>query len=70
MRESLFTTERPPLDTDLYAVQTLILASTIHIHLDSTMDLKISRCGRSVVELINQLTDDDYQLLDPVLSVS
>ncbi len=70
MRESLFTAERPALDTDLYAVQTLILASTIHLHMDCTMDLKISRCAGSVVELINQLTDDDCKLLDPVLSVS
>lgn len=70
LREAMFTSERPYIDTDLYAVQSLIVASTIHLHLDNTIDLKISRSARDMVELINQLTDEDYTLLDPVLSVS
>ncbi|KAF9480877.1 hypothetical protein BDN70DRAFT_581202 [Pholiota conissans] len=69
MRESNHN-EGSFIDTsDLYAVQSLIIASTIHLHLDNTMDLKISRAARNVVELINQLSDDDYLFLDPVLSV-
>ncbi|KAF8955547.1 hypothetical protein BDZ97DRAFT_1673611 [Flammula alnicola] len=68
MRDSSFT-EKPFVDTDLFAVQSLIVASTIHLHLDSTMDLKISQAANNVVELVNQLSDDDYQFLDPVLSV-
>jgi hypothetical protein len=63
-------TEGSFIDTsDLYAVQSLVLASTIHLHVDNTLDLKISRAARNVVELINQLVDDDYLFLDPVLSV-
>ncbi|KDR81981.1 hypothetical protein GALMADRAFT_60015 [Galerina marginata CBS 339.88] len=57
-------------DTDLFAVHSLILASTIHLHLDKVMNLKISWAAKKLVELVNHLSDDDYPFLDPVLSVS
>ncbi|KAF9559557.1 hypothetical protein CPC08DRAFT_807219 [Agrocybe pediades] len=60
----------PRFDTDLYAVHSLILASTIHLHLDNVMDLKVSWAAKKIVELINYLGSGDYQYLDPILSVS
>lgn len=65
-----FRAENTTFDTDLYVVHTLILASTIHLHLDNMMNLKISWAAKKLVELINYLGDDDYSYLDPVLSVS
>jgi hypothetical protein len=59
----------PSIDTDLYVVHTLIVASTIHLHLDHVMDLKMTWAANRVVELIHNLTIDDFQFLDPVLAV-
>lgn len=60
----------PSIDTDLYVVHTLIVASTIHLHFDHVMDLKMSWAANRVVELIQNLTIGDFQFLDPVLAVS
>ncbi|KIM49576.1 hypothetical protein M413DRAFT_21769 [Hebeloma cylindrosporum] len=59
----------PSFDMDLYVVHTLIVASTIHLHLDHVMDLKMSWAANRVVELIHNLTIDDFQFLDPVLAL-
>ena len=59
----------PSIDTDLYVVHTLIVASTIHLHLDHVMDLKMSWAAKRVIELIHNLAIDDFQFLDPVLAV-
>jgi len=61
--------EMPSIDMDLYVIHTLIVASTIHLHLGDTMDLKLSWAAKRVVELIHHLTIDDFQSLDPVLAV-
>ncbi|KAF8162785.1 hypothetical protein B0H34DRAFT_692945 [Crassisporium funariophilum] len=63
-------TEEPFFDTDMYTVHTLTLASTIHLHLDNFMNLKISWAANKLVELVNQLGEDDYQFLDPVLAIA
>jgi len=62
-------TQVPSIDTDLYVVHTLIVASSIHLHLDHVMDLKMSWAANRMVELIQNLTMDDFQFLDPVLAV-
>ncbi|KAF8811995.1 hypothetical protein BYT27DRAFT_7335959 [Phlegmacium glaucopus] len=58
--------EEPYFDTDLYAIHTLILTSTIHLHFDN-MSLKISKAANELLELINFLNPGDYRYLDPVL---
>lgn len=58
------------VDTDLFAVHTMILASTIHLHLDNIMNLKVSWAAKKIVELVNHLSEEDYQYLDPALAVS
>lgn len=63
------STDRTLVDPDLYLIHTLVVAATIHLHKDSTMDLKMSQAAKEVVELINYLTEDDYELMDPILSV-
>jgi len=60
--------EEPYFDTDLYAIHTLILTSTIHLHFDN-MSLKFSKAANELLELINFLHSEDYRYLDPVLAV-
>ena len=48
----------------------MILVSTIHLHLDNIMNLKVSWAAKKIVELVNHLSDEDYQYLDPALAVS
>ncbi|PPQ70413.1 hypothetical protein CVT26_013830 [Gymnopilus dilepis] len=57
------------VDTDLFAVHTMILVSTIHLHLDNIMNLKVSWAAKKIVELVNHLSDEDYQYLDPALAL-
>ncbi|PPQ73605.1 hypothetical protein CVT24_008063 [Panaeolus cyanescens] len=61
--------DQPHFDTDLYLVHNLILSSTIHLHLDNVMNPQVSWAAKRLVELVNQLTDQDYQYLDPTLAV-
>ncbi|PPQ82389.1 hypothetical protein CVT25_008350 [Psilocybe cyanescens] len=61
-------TPRATIDTDLYIAHVLIHASTIHLHPDSNMNLKISWAAKKVVELVNHLSENDYCYLDPILS--
>ncbi|KAF9533660.1 hypothetical protein CPB83DRAFT_845658 [Crepidotus variabilis] len=61
--------ESPGFDAELYAVHVIILTSTIQLHVDNVMNLKISLAAKNLVELINQLGDDDYVYLDPALTV-
>jgi len=64
------TSSNSRIDMDLYVVHSLIWASTILLQLDNIMNLKVSLAATKLVELINQLSEEDYQFLDPVLSVS
>ncbi|KAF8898250.1 hypothetical protein CPB84DRAFT_1780711 [Gymnopilus junonius] len=57
------------VDTDLFAVHNMILASTVHLHLDNIMNLKVSWAAKKIVELVNHLSEDDYQYLDPALTI-
>lgn len=62
--------EKPHFDTDLYLVHNLILASTIHLHLENMMNPQISWAAKRLAELVTQLTEEDYEYLDPTLAVS
>ncbi|KAJ3511259.1 hypothetical protein NLJ89_g4198 [Agrocybe chaxingu] len=59
----------PYFDTDLYMVHALIFASTIHLHLDNAMNLKVSLAAKKLVELVNILVEEDYHYLDPPLAI-
>lgn len=60
---------KPYFDTDLYMVHTLMLASSVQLHLDNCVNMKLSVAAKKLVELVSYLDGDDYQYLDPVLAV-
>lgn len=60
--------KEPYFDTDIYAIHTFILTSTIHLHFDN-MSMKISKAANELLGLINFLNPGDYRYLDPVLAV-
>ncbi|KAF8191549.1 hypothetical protein K438DRAFT_1830705 [Mycena galopus ATCC 62051] len=60
-------TQAPLIDVDLFAVHTLMHVSTLHLHKD-TLSRETFHAGNSILALIRQLNDADYEFLDPILS--
>ncbi|KAF5386848.1 hypothetical protein D9615_001984 [Tricholomella constricta] len=56
-------------DRDYFMVQTLVYASFIHLQRHVLFDGRALKAGHSIVRLICQLTDADWQHLDPIISV-
>ncbi|CAK5279243.1 unnamed protein product [Mycena citricolor] len=60
-------TQSPLIDVDLFAIHTMVHVSRIHLH-KHTLGRQAFQAASSVLGLIRQLTDGDYQFLDPTLS--
>lgn len=60
---------QPPLiDVDLFTIHTMVHVSTIHLQGDSP-EKETCEAVNSILSLIRQLNDGDYEYLDPILSV-
>ncbi|KAJ7771493.1 hypothetical protein B0H16DRAFT_1305750 [Mycena metata] len=60
-------TQTPLIDVDLYAVHTMMHVSTLHLYKD-TPGRETFQAANSILTLIRQLSDGDYEYLDPILS--
>lgn len=60
----------PILDYDYFAIQTMIFASFIHLQQGVLFDERAFKAANSIVRLIRQLSEADYQYIDPIMSVS
>ncbi|KAJ7491131.1 hypothetical protein FB451DRAFT_1079995 [Mycena latifolia] len=60
-------TQAPLIDVDLFAVYTMMHVSTLHLYKDA-LGRETFHAGNSVLALIRQLNDGDYEYLDPILS--
>jgi len=60
---------QPPLiDVDLFTIHTMVHVSTIHLQGDPP-EKETCEAVNSILSLIRQLNDGDYEYLDPILSV-
>ncbi|KAJ7118890.1 hypothetical protein C8R44DRAFT_789556 [Mycena epipterygia] len=60
-------TQTPLIDVDLFAVHTMMHVATLHLYKDA-LGRETLHAGNSVLALIRQLNDGDYEYLDPILS--
>ncbi|KAJ7348963.1 hypothetical protein DFH08DRAFT_863952 [Mycena albidolilacea] len=60
-------TQAPLIDVDLFAVHTMIHVATLHLYKDAP-GRETFLAGNSILALIRQLNDEDYEYLDPILS--
>ncbi|KAJ7671013.1 hypothetical protein B0H17DRAFT_1085542 [Mycena rosella] len=60
-------TQTPLLDVNLFAVHTMMHVSTLHLYKDAP-GRQTFHAGNSILALIRQLNDGDYEYLDPILS--
>ncbi|KAJ7184466.1 hypothetical protein C8R46DRAFT_1026374 [Mycena filopes] len=60
-------TQTPLIDVELYAVNTMLHVSTLHLYKDA-VGPETLHAANSVLALIRQLNDGDYEYLDPILS--
>ncbi|KAK7035854.1 adenylate kinase [Favolaschia claudopus] len=60
-------TQAPLIDVDLFAVHTMLHVSTLHLYKDA-LSPETFHAGNSILALIRQLNDGDYEYLDPILS--
>ncbi|KAJ7253377.1 hypothetical protein B0H12DRAFT_1116935 [Mycena haematopus] len=60
-------TQAPLIDVDLFAVHTMMHVSTLYLYKD-TLSRETFHAGNSILALIRQLSDGDYEYLDPILS--
>ncbi|KAF8061687.1 hypothetical protein FPV67DRAFT_1509934 [Lyophyllum atratum] len=58
-----------PFDRDYFMVQTMIYTSFVHLQRHVLFDGRALKAGNSIVRLICQLSDADWQYLDPIVSV-
>jgi hypothetical protein len=61
-------TQAPLIDVDLFAVHTMMHVATLHLYKDA-LGRETFLAGNSILALIRQLNDGDYEYLDPILSV-
>jgi hypothetical protein len=61
-------TQAPLIDVDLFAVHTMMHVATLHLYKDA-LGREAFLAGNSILVLIRQLNDGDYEFLDPILSV-
>ncbi|KAJ7144900.1 hypothetical protein C8R43DRAFT_1013406 [Mycena crocata] len=60
-------TQAPLIDVDLFAVHTMMHVATLHLYKDQ-LGRETFHAGNSILALIRQLNDGDYEYLDPILS--
>ncbi|KAJ6620347.1 hypothetical protein B0H10DRAFT_2022442 [Mycena sp. CBHHK59/15] len=63
----VWRTQTPLIDVDLFAIHTMVHVATLHLHKDA-LGRESVHAGHSVLALIRQLNDGDYEFLDPILS--
>lgn len=61
--------QAPYIDVDLFAIHTAVNVTVIHLYKDINEE-EATKAMRTVLSLIRQLNDADYEFLDPTLSVS
>lgn len=61
--------QAPFLDVELFAIHTIVQVSTIHLQ-RKPFELETCQAMNTILSLIRQLSDADYEYLDPVMSVS
>ncbi len=61
--------QAPFIDVDLFAIHTAANVTVIHLYKDINEE-ETTKAMRTVLSLIRQLSDADYEFLDPTLSVS
>ncbi|KAJ7778695.1 hypothetical protein DFH07DRAFT_795641 [Mycena maculata] len=59
-------TQTPLIDVDLLAVHTMMHVATLHLYKDA-LGRETLHAGNSILALIRQLNDGDYEYLDPIL---
>ncbi|KAJ7611661.1 hypothetical protein FB45DRAFT_313702 [Roridomyces roridus] len=60
-------TQAPLIDVDLFAVHTMMHVSTLHLYKE-VLGRESLHAGNSILGLIRQLNDGDYEHLDPILT--
>lgn len=60
--------QAPFVDVDLFAIHTAINVATIHLYKEVNEE-EAAKGMRTILSLIRQLSDADYEFLDPTLSV-
>ncbi|KAJ7460848.1 hypothetical protein B0H11DRAFT_2057055 [Mycena galericulata] len=60
-------TQAPLIDVDLFAVHTMMHVATLHLYKDA-LGGETLHAGNSILALIRQLNDGDYEYLDPILT--
>lgn len=61
-------TQTPLIDVDLFAIHTMMHVATLHLYKDA-LGRETLHAGNSILALIRQLNDGDYEYLDPILTV-
>lgn len=59
-----------PFNYDYFAIQTIVYTSYIHMQQGVFFDERALKAANSIVRLLQQLCEMDYQYLDPIMSVS
>jgi len=60
-------TQTPLIDVDLFAIHTMMHVATLHLYKDA-LGRETLHAGNSILALIRQLNDGDYEYLDPILT--
>ncbi|KAG6918586.1 hypothetical protein DXG01_013388 [Tephrocybe rancida] len=55
-------------DCDYFVIQTMVYTSFVHLQRHASFDGRAMKAGHSIVQLICQLRDADWQYLDPIVS--
>lgn len=58
-----------PLGRDCIVVQTMMYTSFIHLRRPGLFDQRAFKAANSIIRLLRQLSEEDYQYLDPILGV-
>ena len=56
-------------DSDLFTANTYLCASTIFLHRDSALDVKLSWASSLLLDLVDHVTDATIKYVDPCLMV-
>jgi hypothetical protein len=59
----------PVFDLDYFIVQTMVYTCFVHLRPHDLFDARAFKAGDHIVRMISQLSDGDYQYLDPIIGV-
>lgn len=61
--------QAPFIDVEVFTLHTIIYAASLYLQ-EGFVELHSCQAANSILSLIRQLSDSDYEFLDPIVSVS